>query len=55
MKNQSQGQKTIKGGVEKGTEWKWEQRGLLCAVEAKKLSVGEGWKALTRSEVRASL
>lgn len=51
MKNQTQGQKTVKDGIEKKTEWKWGQRRSLCTVDSEEtLVVREGWKALTRSK-----
>lgn len=47
----TQGQKTVKGGTEKKTEWKWGQRGSLCTVDSEEtLVVREGWKALIRSK-----
>lgn len=43
MKNQTQGQKTVKGGIEKKTEWKWGQRGSLCTVDSEEtLVMGRG-------------
>lgn len=43
VKNQSQGQKIVMAGDEKGTEWKWGQMGFPLRYVQRETLYSEGW------------